>query len=211
MGAVTGPESDFDLLSRWRGGDSHAGEMLFERHFETVYRFFRNKVGEGVDDLLQSTFLACVEGRDRFRENASFRTYLFQIARFQLYAHYRKRKRNESLDFTSTSVAALGTTPTGVLARRQAQRSLLTALRRLPMDMQIALELCYWEELTQPEVADVLGIPQGTVASRLRRARDQLAQLLREDGTLPVGELNNVDDLDKWARSLRDILGPTGC
>jgi DNA-directed RNA polymerase specialized sigma24 family protein len=55
--------TDIELLEAWRGGDRRAGEQLFERHYAAVARFFRNKLEFGVDDLIQRTFLACVEGR----------------------------------------------------------------------------------------------------------------------------------------------------
>ena len=77
------PTDDFETLDRWRAGDRAAGNELLRRHFDGLYRFFRNKVDEGVDDLIQRSFLACVESKDRFRKQASFRTYLFTVARHE--------------------------------------------------------------------------------------------------------------------------------
>src|SRR6185436_6575853 len=71
---------DAELLSAWRGGDEKAGAELFERHFEALFRFFRNKAGDQAEDLVQETFLACLSG-PAFRGEASFRTYLFTVAR----------------------------------------------------------------------------------------------------------------------------------
>lgn len=195
---------DGELLERWAGGDKAAGAQLFERHFESVYRFFRNKAGDHIDDLVQSTFLGCVEGLARFRREATFRTYLFQTARYQLYDYYRKQKREREIDFTHTSVAAMGTSPTGLVAQREHDRALLAGLRRLPVDLQIALELSYWEDLTEFEIASVLEIPRGTVAGRLRRARKSLVSLLQEEAQ---GLLEDADgSLDGWARGLRDLI-----
>src|ERR1041385_8354720 len=97
-------DRDFELLQAWSQGDRAAGSLLFERHFDALHRFFRNKAQDGVADLVQQTLLACVEGRSRFRGDASFRTYLFQTARFQLYAYYRARRRDVIFDFGSMSV-----------------------------------------------------------------------------------------------------------
>ena len=58
--------TDTELLSAWRGGDLECGRTLFERHFDGVRRFFANKLDHGAEDMVQRTFLACVEGRDRF-------------------------------------------------------------------------------------------------------------------------------------------------
>ncbi|MCA9708401.1 MAG: sigma-70 family RNA polymerase sigma factor, partial [Myxococcales bacterium] len=72
---------DEQLLARWRGGDAQAGAALFERYYEAIARFFVNKVGLDCGDLVQATFLGCLEGLERFRGEASFRTLLFAIAR----------------------------------------------------------------------------------------------------------------------------------
>ena len=82
---------DQALLEAWRGGDEHAGRELVERHLPAVYRFFANKLGRDVDDLVQQTFLALIEGRDRVREAAGFRGFLFGIARNKLLKHFRDR------------------------------------------------------------------------------------------------------------------------
>ena len=66
-------DDDDDLLERWRAGDKRAGNALFERHFRSLVRFFRNKVSTGIEDLVQETLLACVRGRDRLRDDGSFR------------------------------------------------------------------------------------------------------------------------------------------
>ncbi|HVZ35507.1 MAG TPA: sigma-70 family RNA polymerase sigma factor [Polyangiaceae bacterium] len=199
--------SDFDLLDAWGNGDLNAGGVLFERHFRTLYRFLRTKVEAGLEDLLQQIWLACVEGRARFRREASFRTYLLRVARFQLYAHYRARNREPSqIDFTLTSVADLDASPSQLLARRQDERLLLEALKRVPLDHQIALELRFWEDLSGPEMAEVLGIPEPAVRSRIRRATERLKQELTALMTGPAGADESIDDLDGWAQRLRQAL-----
>ncbi|HFE45477.1 MAG TPA: RNA polymerase subunit sigma-70, partial [Nannocystis exedens] len=82
-------EDDFALLDAWRDGDLDAGSRLFDRHFESIHRFLRNKVGDETDEVMQRTLLACVESRDRFRRASSFRTFLFGVARLELLSHYR--------------------------------------------------------------------------------------------------------------------------
>ncbi len=173
---------DAVLLAAWRGGDRAAGQALVGRHLASLYDFFRNKVDDGVDDLIQQTFLAVAASIDQFRGDGSFRAYLFAIARHELYAHWRRRQRRDAeLDVLEISVAALSTAgPARVVARHHEQRLLLQALRTLPLDLQIALELVYWEELSGPELAIALGIPEGTVRSRLRRGRELLARALED-------------------------------
>ena len=64
---------DVSLLERWRDGDREAGNLLFERHFAVVCNFFRNKVSDGADDLIQRTFVTCLEVEVKFRGDASCR------------------------------------------------------------------------------------------------------------------------------------------
>lgn len=201
-GGVT--EDDYALLDAWRAGDANAGNALFERHFDAICRFFRNKVTSAVDDLIQRTFLACVESRDRFRGDSSFRTYLFTLARNELYAHLRRSGREQArFDPLEQSVHDLAPTPTHVAARRAEQRMLLAALRRLPVELQLALELYYWEDMPAPELARVLDVPEGTVRTRLRRAKQLVEQRLRELGEGEAELASTLAGLDDWARSLR--------
>jgi RNA polymerase sigma factor (sigma-70 family) len=188
---------DLELFARWRAGDNAAGGALIKRHFASLHRFFATKARGHEEDLIQITFMACVEARDAFRGESSFRTYLFKLARFQLYTHYRKAYRRADLDFTTTSVCDLGTSPSGALVRREERDLLERALQRVPVDQQIALELTYWEELAAPDVADVLGIPENTVYSRLRRAKGHLRAALEQ--------LSEV--ADERARALAQLTG----
>ncbi len=202
-------KTDFELLELWREGDETAGRDLFARYFDAVYRFFRNKVDDAAEDLTQQTFMGLVQSRDRFRGDASFRTYLFMIARKRLYSYLRKNQRKDPVEFDSTSVADIGlASPSRAVAVRQEQQLLLQALRRLPVEMQVALELFYWEELTVAEIAEVLETPIGTVKSRLQRARTRLdaeiAALSESEALLR----STLDNFERWARDLQSEMGP---
>lgn len=197
---------DFDLLKAWREGDAAAGNELFERHFGRLYRFFSYKVGDDVEDLIQKTLLACVEARDRFAGDARFSTYLLSIARNKLCDYWRRRTRNDALDFGVSSLADLGPTPTQMVARRREERMLLEALRSLSVDFQVALEMHYWEDMSGPELALVLGIPEGTVRSRLRRAKKALHDRLAELCESPEMLESTLQNLEGWAAALKDAV-----
>jgi RNA polymerase sigma-70 factor (ECF subfamily) len=201
--------SDFELLDGWRGGDEAAGRELFSRYFDSVFRFFRNKVDDAAEDLVQQTFMGLTRGKHRFRGEASFRTYLFMIARKRLYSYLRKSQRDQdAAPWGERSVADLGLpSPSRVLAHAQEQRLLLLALRRLPVEMQVALELYYWEELTVTEIASVLETPVGTVKSRLQRARTRLDAAIAELADSEALRRSTMDDLARWAKDLRAVLG----
>jgi RNA polymerase sigma factor (sigma-70 family) len=200
---ATDPEIDAKLFSAWRAGDRAAGEELFERHFQAVYRFFENKVSGDVSDLVQRTFIGCVEAAERFRGAASFRTFLFAIARHELYGYFRTKKRDERLDFGVSSAADLSP-GISTMARKANERvALQEALKLLALDLQITLELHYWQGMSGSEMAEVLGVPEGTVRSRLRRGLEQLRDGLRsgpDRGFFPTEEV----DLDAWAERLRE-------
>jgi RNA polymerase sigma factor (sigma-70 family) len=200
------PVTDAELLRAWADGHKPAGEQLFERHFEAIARFFRNKLPADShhEDLIQQTFLGCVEARDRFRGDASFRSFLFAIAHNQLGKHWRSRSRDR-LDFQSISAVDIDPSPSAVVARDQDQQKLLLALRRLPIDSQVALELHYWEAMTAAEIGEVLDVPLGTAKTRLRRAKQLLEGELR---TLEVGSgrLDTEMGLDTWARGVKGAL-----
>lgn len=201
-------DSDARLVEAWRGGDREAGKRLFERHYAGVARFFRNKVGEAGPDLIQRTFLACVEGRERFRRESSFRSYLFSIAYKIVCKYYRERRRDAGrVDFEEESAHSLSS-PISAVAARQEQRLLLEGLRRLPVDYQVVLELHYWEGMSATELADVLAIPVGTAKTRLRRGRELLEERLRELSASAVLLQSTLANLDAWAAQLRvQVLG----
>jgi len=152
---------------------------------------------------VQQTFLACVEGRDDFRQQASFRTYLFSIARNLLYKWLRSKSRRR--DDQPAVTGAIRFSVASAMAQRQEQRLLLKALRELPTDLQIALELSYWEELTDRELGELLEMPMGTVKSRLRKGRQLLEQHMTRLARSPEQLESTVDNFEAWARSIREL------
>ncbi|HWB74254.1 MAG TPA: sigma-70 family RNA polymerase sigma factor [Nannocystaceae bacterium] len=198
---------DDELLTRWRAGDRAAGERLFTRHVKSLFRFFRSKLDDAVaEDLTQATFLAATAARDSFRGDATLRTFLFAIARKQLLMHYRSRpKRDREVALDTMSACDLGASPSSLLRGSEEQRLLLTALRQIPIDFQIAVELYYWEGMSTVAIAQVLEVAEGTVRSRLARARERLAELIAELAVSPqIAERTNAG-FEDWARSLAQL------
>lgn len=199
--------SDGTLLEEWAAGDRAAGNRLFERHFKSVRRFFSNKVGNDVEDLVQQTFMTCVENLDRFRRASSFRTFLFGVSRNILMEHFRERlKLASDAELDETCAVALGAGPSTLMSMAQEKRLLLEALRRLPLGTQVLLELAYWQKLNSEEIGEVLGINRNTARSRLIRARElleaALATATRDEASLRTTMAN----LESWAADLRAQL-----
>ncbi len=205
LSAVTSIRGDEELLVAWRAGDRGAGELLFERYYEPVARFFVNKT-DAHAELIQQTFLACIEGAARFRGEGSFRSFLFAIAYRQLCKHYRDRK-GERLDLAEVSVAAMEPSPSQVMLEGEELKLLLAGLRRIPVDCQVVLELLYWEQLTTVEMAAVLEIPEGTVKSRLRRGRALLRAAIEALASSPDLAGSTLLGIETWANALRARVG----
>jgi RNA polymerase sigma factor (sigma-70 family) len=202
---ILGPvASDAELLGAWQDGDRAAGGELIERHFRSLRRFFENKVTDGVDDLIQQTLLACVQHREQIRDAEAFRGYLFAAARTKLYDHLSKRaKQNDRIDFAVSSIAELGLSPSELVAAGDDRRLLLQALRRLPIDLQIALELYYFEQVRGHDLEIALDVPPGTVRSRLRRGLELLRRHVTEISASPEALRETSASLDRWAAELR--------
>lgn len=198
---------DQGLLDAWRAGDQASGGALFDRYFEVVARFFSNKVADGLDDLVQQTFLAAVEARDRYRGDAPFRNFLLRIAHHILCKHYRHgRVRQVVPDFSVTAIADLDPSPSVLVAQRGEQQVLLRALRRIPLELQVVLELAFWEQLTAQEIADVVEIPLGTAKTRIRRAKELVRMQIEQIASSPRELEGSLEDLDAWARAMRAVV-----
>jgi RNA polymerase sigma factor (sigma-70 family) len=207
-------DDDFALLDAWRAGDAKAANELFDRYFGSLYAFFRTKVEDGAaEDLVQQTFLSCVQAIEGFRKEASFRTYLFRAARSRLYNLYdARRRRAQVFDPAATSCADLGVEPSFLGTAQEQQRLLLQALRAIPLELQVALELYYFfERMRAPQLAEILELPEGTVRTRLRRGLELLRQRL---GELHRGERaveETMTNLQAWADGIRaGVLGRPG-
>jgi RNA polymerase sigma-70 factor (ECF subfamily) len=195
--------SDDDLLRAWRGGDQAAGDTLMRRHYESVRRFFDLRLPAMAEDLTQQAFLACVEGRERVRNDAGFRAYLFGVARRLLFRQLRSQDRFDRMArFKASQGPDTQLSPTGVVALRQEHRLLLRAFEGLPADSQIALQLHYWEGMGTTEIAAVLELSVTAVTSRLSRARQRLRDEAESIRVKPEVRASLLADLDGWTRSM---------
>lgn len=206
--------SDSQLLDRWRAGDDKAGRDLYKRLFPAVNRYFRNKVSVQAesDDLVSATFVGLLKARDTFRGDSSLKTFVLRIARNKYASWIREQKsarkvieRPDSED--ALSVADLAKSPFSQVAEGRETRLLLSALRKLPIELQELLELYYWEELTGPELAEVLEFPEGTVRSKLRKARETLEHTMAALASSPEELAGTLSNIEGWARQIREQMG----
>jgi RNA polymerase sigma-70 factor (ECF subfamily) len=187
---------DTELLLRWARGDAAAGGELVRRNRGAIHRFLKHRSSDEAEDLVQETFLACVVAARRFRAQASGRTYLIGIALRKLLAHRRRVLRAPvamPLDLLDPDDVPVPLADTQQLARTESEAAREEALSRailtLPSDRKHVLDLAYWQNLSRSDIARELRVPPGTVASRLRRAKESLREMLAEpEGeSLPTG------------------------
>jgi RNA polymerase sigma factor (sigma-70 family) len=166
--------------------EPQAFAVLFDRHFDQIHGYLTRRVGRDcADDLVATTFTVAFERRATFRGQDSARGWLFGIATNLLRNEWRAEQR--ALSALAQLTAAASPAEAGVAADRD---EALEALARLDPDQRDVVLLHAWEGLSYEEIAAAVGVPIGTVRSRLARARQRLRQLLaanRED--LKQGEV----------------------
>lgn len=179
--------SDGELVARsCSHPDAFVG--LFERHFAVVYGYLARRVGPALgEELAAETFTVAFAKRARYRpETPDARPWLFGIA-VNLLRTQRRKERRELRAFARTGVDPVSGPHDELLDRvvhDAATRELARALGRLGAKDREILLLFFWADLTYEEIAVALGVPVGTVRSRLSRARGRLKELLDASGQL---------------------------
>ncbi|HJT87126.1 MAG TPA: sigma-70 family RNA polymerase sigma factor [Bryobacteraceae bacterium] len=183
-------QPDQSLVSRCLSGDETAWEELVRQHTRTVYALCYRFTGSSSEaqDLTQEVFLRVFRTLRSFRSaEGSFGTWLARLTRNLLIDHYRRTRQERVTDSIEEQLPVLeqegaGTParPDQALAGREASEILQGALQKLSPDLREAVILRDLQELEYREIADVLGVPEGTVKSRINRGRTELGRLLRK-------------------------------
>lgn len=202
-------DDDSELLRRWADGDEQSGRALYRRHCDRIAGFFARKLPGASDDaadLVQRTFLKCLETQRAGTEVRNPVGLLFTVARHELFDHIRRARRDD-FDPARTSLADLGPSPTQRIARDDETRLLYAAMEGLPLDDQLALELYYWEGLPMGEVARALEITRSAAINRIHRARKALRAAIEAGPATPATRrvsLATVDGLPDPADGTTD-------
>jgi RNA polymerase sigma factor (sigma-70 family) len=180
MTGSSGPEQrgreDEWLVVRCQLGERPAFDELIHRWHEPLWQYLRRVTGddEAARDMAQDVWLRVLRGIGRLREGSKLRPRLFGIARRAAMDRLRERYASRIVDEVDVAAIAAPEPPPEL---EEELRTLQDELTRLPVIEREALTLCYLQELSLVEVAEVLSVPVGTVKSRLFRAR----QLLRRE------------------------------
>ena len=157
-------------MVRVQAGDSQALAALIDRYRSPLYAFLWRRAGEGADDLFQESWIRVSRARDRFDRSRRFSTWLFQIANNLCRDRWRRLDaRRRAFEAFSAEARATGR-DTAAPPALPPEHALLRRLEALPDRLREVLVLRHYHELGEAEIAEVLGIPRGTVKSRLHAA-----------------------------------------
>jgi RNA polymerase sigma-70 factor (ECF subfamily) len=168
---------DRECVARSQQGDRSAFTTLVRRYQNAVYRFILRMVGSHDEalELTQEAFMKAWQALPEWRPEAQFRTWLFSIASNTATDSLRRRKVVEFVALDEDyDVPGEAADPASQLQAKQRLRALDAALNRLPDDQREIVLLREIEDMSYSEISAALGISEGTVKSRLARAREAL-------------------------------------
>lgn len=172
--------SSEELARRIARRDVAALAEAYDAHHEHVRAFARRLLGDAsaAEDLVQEAFLALPAASRGFRGGATFRSFVLGVAANHARHHVRAAARRRAAHLRSVEEPVPPSTPEGRTARRELAVALTTALDALPVEQRVAVVLCEVEERSSVEVAEILGVPEGTVRTRVFHAKRKLRELL---------------------------------
>ncbi len=181
-------DQDLELLQRCLAGENSAWDGLLRAYTRKIYDLCYRFTGRAVEaeDLTQEVFIKIFQTLRSFdAAQGSFSTWLHQVARNHLVDHYRRTKKDRMTGSIEDDLETLverpspGAGPIGHLEALERKDQLQRALDRLSPDLREAVVLRDLHDLDYVEIAQVLGVPQGTVKSRINRGRLELARVLK--------------------------------
>ena len=168
------------LAARCLGGDETAERALYDTTIRWVFRITARIVGhQDAEDVCQQVYLQVFAKLSQFVGHASFKTWLYRIAVNEALQHVRRRKRLVPLDYDPAAREIIED-------ESGARELLMQALATLDPDLRTVFWLRESEGLSYQEIAAIAQIPEGTVASRINRARAELQTSLRRAGWQPT-------------------------
>jgi len=153
---------------------------LLDRLYNFAHWLTHNR--EEAEDLVQETYLKALKGFASFQQGTNFRAWMYRILRntFLTSRSGLSLKMTVPLDREEDAIGQPADTPEAVLLARADHQMVQSALERLPVQFREVIVLCDIEEMSYQEIAEIAGIPMGTVMSRLARARKSMRELLEE-------------------------------
>ena len=175
-----------DILRRAQQGDSEAFRLLVEAYQTQVYRLALRMCGEAAaDDVTQEAFLAAWRALPEFRGTCRFSTWLYRLTTNAAIDCLRRETRHRDTDdLEGVELPDGGDTPQELAERSETQTAVRAALSTLSEEHRQVLLLRYMQELDYSEIAAALAVSEGTVKSRINRAKARLKEILSGGGNL---------------------------
>jgi RNA polymerase sigma-70 factor (ECF subfamily) len=184
--AGTQPATPDSLIEQCLSGDQAAWEMVVRQNWRKVFNVAYKFVGkhDEAEDLTQDIFLKIFKALGTFDRRANFQTWIISISRNLCIDHYRSvRKERQTIaqdvDTKDLQPASADRGPHAIAEHQDLRAMLRQALETLPPALRTAVVLRDLQELSYQEIADRLGLPEGTVKSRINRGRIELAHQIR--------------------------------
>ena len=176
--------SDEVLIGRIANGDRLAMQVLFARHHVRVFRFVVRLVRNEwtAEDLISEVFLDVWRQADRFEGRSAVTTWLLSIARFKALSALRRRPDEELDEETAGAIEDPSDDPEIALEKKDKSAIIRKCLTGLSAEHREIIDLVYYHEKSVEEVAEIVGIPENTVKTRMFYARKKLAELLKAAG-----------------------------
>jgi RNA polymerase sigma-70 factor (ECF subfamily) len=176
--------SDEALIARIAGGDRLAMQVLFARHQVRVYRFVLRLVRNEAtaEDLISEVFLEIWRQAGKFEGRSAVTTWMLGIARFKALSVLRRRQEEELDEETAERIEDHSDDPETVLAKKDKGEVLRQCLTKLSAEHREVIDLVYYHEKSVEEAAQIVGIPEATVKTRMFYARKKLSELLKQQG-----------------------------
>jgi RNA polymerase sigma-70 factor (ECF subfamily) len=176
--------SDEALVLAVATGDKQALQVLFGRHNVRVYRFILRFLNDesAAEDLVSEVFLDLWRQAERFERRCQVSTWLMAIARNKALSALRRRSTDELDEEVAEFIEDPSDTPEVAMQHRQRSVILSDCLKQLSAAHREIIDLVYYHEKSIDEVADIIGVPQNTVKTRMFYARKRIGELMVERG-----------------------------
>lgn len=176
--------SDETLIGLIAQGDKDAMRVLFARHNVRVFRFLLRFVGDDAtaEDLVSEVFIDVWRNAGRFEARSQVLTWILAIARYKALGSLRKRSYVKLDDDACDTLEDPADDPEVVVQKTERNALLQECLKQLSVAHREVVDLVYYHEQSIDEVAQIIGVPQNTVKTRVFYARKRIAALMAERG-----------------------------
>jgi RNA polymerase sigma-70 factor (ECF subfamily) len=185
------PVTDEQLLAAHLQGDRQAFSALFERYQRDLYHFLLRFLGNSAaaDDVFQEAFIQVFQSATTFEQGRTFRPWLFTIAANKARDYLRTKARKQAVSLQATIdhskdgneyldlMGSVEESPTAHLEQEELQHRVNAAIQRMPEHLREVIVLAYFNQIPYKQIAEVLGVPLGTVKSRLHTAVETFANI----------------------------------